>query len=71
MFFAQNNRQHYKQAPCRPMLSEWLIEKPEDFDEMWLGVICPVGKRCIVMASHVRHLQFGMKLLNTIINLSK
>ncbi len=47
-------RPQYREAPCRPMLSEWLLEKPADFEEMWLGVVCPVGKRVIVLASRVR-----------------
>ncbi|KAL5004249.1 hypothetical protein ScPMuIL_017705 [Solemya velum] len=33
------------------MLSEWLVEVPSDFAEEWLMVICPWGKRCLVVAS--------------------
>lgn len=35
------------------MLSEWLIEIPEDFDTNWLIVPCPKGKRCLLVASKV------------------
>ena len=33
------------------MLSEWLVEVPEDFTEKWQMVVCPVGKRCLVIAA--------------------
>lgn len=33
------------------MYSEWLVEIPDDFEQEWLTVICPVGKRCLVVAS--------------------
>jgi len=33
------------------MLSEWLVEVPDDFGENWLMVPSPVGKRCLVVAS--------------------
>lgn len=33
------------------MLSEWLVDVPSDFEENWLAVVCPVGKRCLVTAS--------------------
>nr|XP_037268259.1 snurportin-1-like isoform X2 [Rhipicephalus microplus] len=35
----------------RLMLSEWLVEVPEDFVENWLMVPCPVAKRCLVVSS--------------------
>lgn len=35
------------------MFSEWLEEEPEDFETNWILVICPVGKRCLVVASGV------------------
>jgi len=41
---------HQKGIPYRPQLSEWLRHKPEDLGE-WLLVPCPVGKRCLVVAS--------------------
>lgn len=33
------------------MLSEWLVEVPEDLINEWLLVLCPIGKRCLVIAS--------------------
>ena len=33
------------------MLSEWMIEIPDKFDEDWIMVPCPVGKRNLVIAS--------------------
>ncbi|CAN0325813.1 snurportin-1 [Lampetra fluviatilis] len=33
------------------MLSEWLVEVPADLCEEWLMLVCPVGKRCLVVAS--------------------
>jgi snurportin-1 len=33
------------------MLSEWLVDIPADFSTQWLLVVCPVGKRGLVIAS--------------------
>ncbi|KAK6179110.1 hypothetical protein SNE40_011542 [Patella caerulea] len=33
------------------MYSEWLVEVPDDFGEEWVTVLCPVAKRCLVVAS--------------------
>ncbi|XP_065836814.1 snurportin-1-like isoform X2 [Oscarella lobularis] len=33
------------------MLSEWLTEIPDDFYTHWLFIICPVGKRALVISS--------------------
>ncbi|XP_033125175.1 snurportin-1-like [Anneissia japonica] len=33
------------------MLSEWLVDIPSDFEQEWLMVFCPVGKRNLVVAS--------------------
>lgn len=35
------------------MLSEWLVEVPEDLDVSWFLKICPVGHRCLVVAHKV------------------
>ncbi|KAG8537445.1 hypothetical protein GDO81_024514, partial [Engystomops pustulosus] len=35
------------------MLSEWLIEIPPDLADLWLLVVCPTGKRSLVVASRV------------------
>ncbi|XP_067871447.1 snurportin-1 isoform X2 [Heterodontus francisci] len=33
------------------MLSEWLVDVPGDLVEEWLLVVCPVGKRTLIVAS--------------------
>eukprot|EP00127_Corallochytrium_limacisporum_P006369 Clim_evm80s225 gene=Clim_evmTU80s225 len=32
------------------MLSDWLVEVPDDFETAWDAYMCPVGKRCLVRA---------------------
>ncbi|KAI1280890.1 Snurportin-1 [Halotydeus destructor] len=41
------------------MMSEWLVDVPQDFEANWLLVPCPVGKRCLVVASHGETKIFG------------
>lgn len=36
------------------MLSEWLVDVPEDFASTYLALPCPVGKRCLVFSSKGR-----------------
>lgn len=33
------------------MLSEWLIDVPSDLGQEWIVVVCPVGKKSLIMAS--------------------
>ncbi|XP_004473551.1 snurportin-1 isoform X2 [Dasypus novemcinctus] len=33
------------------MLSEWLIDVPSDLDQEWIVVVCPIGKRALIVAS--------------------
>ncbi|XP_055946653.1 snurportin-1-like isoform X2 [Argiope bruennichi] len=33
------------------MLSEWLVEVPGDLADQWYLKLCPVGKRCLIVAS--------------------
>ncbi|XP_048812517.1 snurportin-1 [Lagopus muta] len=33
------------------MLSEWLVDVPVDLEQEWMVVVCPVGKRALVVAS--------------------
>lgn len=35
------------------MMSEWMIEKPEDFNENWYVVPCPKGIRTLLVACNV------------------
>ena len=39
------------------MLSEWLVDVPTELDTDWLMVVCPVGKRSLIVASKVRVLR--------------
>lgn len=36
------------------MLSEWMVDVPSELDTDWLMVVCPVGKRSLIVASKVR-----------------
>ncbi len=33
------------------MLSEWMVEVPDDLQDNWVFVVCPVGQRSLVVAS--------------------
>ena len=33
------------------MLSEWLVDVPEDFEENWLAVVVPVGRRSLIVSA--------------------
>ncbi|XP_064524554.1 snurportin-1 isoform X2 [Pseudopipra pipra] len=33
------------------MLSEWLVDVPSDLEQEWVVVVCPVGKRALIVAS--------------------
>lgn len=44
---AQVKAQQYKMDL---MVSKWYLEKPDDFEEDYIAIVCPVGKRCCVMA---------------------
>lgn len=35
------------------MLSEWLSDKPLNFESEWITVICPIGRRSLVIANRV------------------
>jgi len=35
------------------MLSEWLVDVPEDLAELWYLVPCPIGHRTLVVATAV------------------
>lgn len=44
--------QRYKKKN-RMMLSEWMIDVPQDFSESWFMVPCPVGKRTRLVSGRV------------------
>lgn len=59
---------------CRPgrfyrnqlMLSEWLIDVPDNFDKNFIMVACPIGKRVLVVAAKGRtkvYSKSGRKIL--------
>jgi snurportin-1 len=33
------------------MMSEWLVDVPPDFTDNWFMTVCPVGRRCLVIAN--------------------
>lgn len=33
------------------MLSEWMVDVPADLEQNWMVVVCPIGKRSLVVAS--------------------
>ena len=35
------------------MFSEWMVKVPDNLEDKWLFVLCPVGKRCLVRCSKV------------------
>ena len=37
------------------MLSEWLVDVPDDLVQEWFMVVCPMGKRNLVIAANVSH----------------
>lgn len=38
------------------MMSEWMIEKPQDLEENWYVTACPKGVRMLVVANQVRQI---------------
>jgi len=42
---------YVSKAKNQLMLSEWLVQTPEDFATNWYLVLCPVGKRCLVVST--------------------
>lgn len=46
----RNKRKPYKGLM---MLSEWLVDVPEDLDVNWFAKLCPTGHHCLVVASKV------------------
>lgn len=37
------------------MLSEWMLEVPQDLIDKWIMVPCPEGKRSLLIASRVNY----------------
>lgn len=48
----KNEKELRKLISKQLMLSEWLVDIPEEFfNETWLMVFCPRGKRCLIVAA--------------------
>ena len=43
------------------MLSEWLVDLPVDFTANWTMLVCPLGRRCMVVASRGRTTAYTRK----------
>ncbi|XP_031571924.1 snurportin-1-like [Actinia tenebrosa] len=48
----KEKRKRFNPYAHQLMLSEWLVEVPEDLTNEWLMVVCPHGKRNLVIASN-------------------
>lgn len=44
--------QKYKKMN-RMMLSEWMLDVPQDFSESWIMVPCPIGNRTRIVSRYV------------------
>jgi snurportin-1 len=64
---AYRPRKLYKQYRNQLMMSEWLVDVPEDLADKWLMVLCPEGKRNLVVAGSGKTKQFSLagKLINS------
>uniref|UniRef100_A0A1I8ER67 Nucleolar protein 6 n=1 Tax=Wuchereria bancrofti TaxID=6293 RepID=A0A1I8ER67_WUCBA len=47
-----NRKRNYNRYADELMLSEWLVDIPESLSKDWICIPCPVGKRCLVVASN-------------------
>ncbi|XP_070541935.1 snurportin-1-like isoform X2 [Ptychodera flava] len=43
----------------RLMLSEWLVDVPSDFETEWLMMLCPIGKRSLIVSARGRTAAYG------------
>lgn len=48
-----NRKRNYNRYADELMLSEWLVDIPESLSKDWICLPCPVGRRCLVVASNV------------------
>uniref|UniRef100_A0A158Q7J7 Nucleolar protein 6 n=1 Tax=Elaeophora elaphi TaxID=1147741 RepID=A0A158Q7J7_9BILA len=47
-----NRKRNHNRYADELMLSEWLVDIPESLSKDWICIPCPVGKRCLVVASN-------------------
>ncbi|KAF2902589.1 hypothetical protein ILUMI_03596 [Ignelater luminosus] len=50
----KNKNKNKNRLHKKVMLSEWLLEKPSDLEENWVMKLCPIGRRCLVIAHNRR-----------------
>ncbi|KXJ10900.1 Snurportin-1 [Exaiptasia diaphana] len=50
----KERRKRFNPYAYQLMLSEWLVDVPDNLSEEWLMVICPCGKRNLIIASNGR-----------------
>lgn len=48
---SKRNKFYVNRYKNQLMLSEWLVTIPEDLATDWVLVLCPVGKRCLVVSA--------------------
>lgn len=53
----------------RMMLSEWMLDVPQDFIENWIMVPCPIGKRVRLISGWVWTLLYTNIYKKSIINI--
>lgn len=63
VFMKQKKYNKFRECRNKTMLSEWLIDVPDDLDVNWFIKICPLGHRCIVIAQKVNNLIQQCKLI--------
>uniref|UniRef100_T1ILI8 Snurportin-1 n=1 Tax=Strigamia maritima TaxID=126957 RepID=T1ILI8_STRMM len=51
MQWEQQQRTKKRRNNGRLMLSEWLVDVPDDLDTNWYFMLCPIGRRCLVMTN--------------------
>lgn len=52
------------------MLSEWLVDVPENFSTNWFMIPCPEGKRCLVVAERVKKITFIKNFKKNVISIT-
>uniref|UniRef100_A0A915PV07 Nucleolar protein 6 n=1 Tax=Setaria digitata TaxID=48799 RepID=A0A915PV07_9BILA len=48
----KNRKRNWNRYADELMLSEWLVDIPERLSKDWICLPCPVGRRCLVVASN-------------------
>lgn len=48
----KSRKRNYNRYADELMLSEWLADIPTSLSKDWICIPCPVGRRCLVVASN-------------------